>query len=337
MDLKLYKNSWGIYRASFGKLFSFILAIVIVFIASFASLFITLGYDFGLLSINICAFVLVPLFFSFQIVIAKVSSGKKLNYNDLYSHYRSYFAPFNRGVYSVITNSFIALIVSFVFIYLSTCVYEVTHKVIFDEAMTSLSSINYFTSYQTYIDTIINLPDYLYFLLVPFAFSFLFFFRQIKKSFLIPYFSMITGSPVLINKRINKTLLQENKKFIRKNTAFGNLMFTLAFLIGFILTGVIILLVEVDTMTIEFWIIFSLFGGMIISSFLIPPLMINYCFIADMLQPKYMVLFKKQIINLTTSLNSSLDDETSTKLKDILDSLNKTDSKDNNDDSADKK
>ena len=117
MDLKLYKNSWGIYRASFGKLFSFILAIVIVFIASFASLFITLGYDFGLLSIIICAFVLVPLFFSFQIVIAKVSSGKKLNYNDLYSHYRSYFAPFNRGVYSVITNSFIALIVSFVFIY----------------------------------------------------------------------------------------------------------------------------------------------------------------------------------------------------------------------------
>lgn len=335
MKLDLYKNSWQIYKSLFWKLFGFTIALAMVFISIYVAAFFTLGYDLGLICILICAFVFVPLLYSYQIIIAKASSGHGVEYSDLYSYYKGYFISNSRGAYSIIINTFISFIVGIVFIYLGTCVYELTHKEIFINAINSIRAPSGIGEYENYyselINTIINLPDYIYFFIASVAFSFLFYMRRIKKSFLIPYFNLIGIVPLVFTKKINKAILSENAKEIRDDSFIGNLVFSLAFIIGFIGGGSLIAIFSNESMTLEVLIVSSLIIGICLSMVFFPPIIINYCFIADGLQGKFIKKLKTQLLVMSRSMENdpSIDDEKKAQLKQMLDSF-KEEMKDHN-------
>lgn len=321
MKLDIYKNAWKIFAINFWKMFSFSFAIMVIIIALYLSSFATMGYDFGLICILGFAFVLLPIFFSFQIAIAKASSGQTLNYSDLYSNYKLYLNQQNRGSYSVLFNVFISIIVSIIIAYLGTCCYEVTHKAIYDATIEKINSIERANNYSEYVNTFLNMPDYIYFLLASIGLGFLYFIRRIKKSLMIPYFNLYSGVPNIINRRINKQLLIENKSFIRSNTIFGNIIFSLAFLIGYILVGFLMIYFNNGDYYLEVLIACSLSGGLFLSAFVLAPSIINYCFVADALHVKYLKLLKKSMLDLikTIDADSNIDEDKKDEFKKMLD------------------
>lgn len=321
MKLEIYKNAWKIFVINFWKLFSFSFAIMVIIIALYLSSFATMGYDFGLIYILGFAFVLLPLFFSFQIAIAKASSGQVLNYSDLYSNYKLYLNHQNRGSYSIIFNVFVSIIVSIIIVYLGTCCYEVTHKAIYDATIEKINSIDGSSNYSAYVNTFLNMPDYIYFILASIGLSFLYFIRRIKRSLMIPYFNLYSGVPNIINRRINKQLLIENKTFIRSNTIFGNIIFSLSFLIGFILAGFLMIYFNDGDYYLEVLIACSLSGGLFLSMFVLAPSIINHCFVADALHVKYLRLLKKSMLDLIKSIDtdSNIDEDKKNEFKKMLD------------------
>lgn len=294
-----YKNSWRIYLGNFAKLFGFTLSVMILFFASVTLFFLLSSFDLGISSLLLLAFGVVPLFFSLQVIIAKVSNGREVSYNEFYSSYKVYFNPINKGSYGVIRNIILTIIIYYLSIYLSLVVYDLFNTGVLDELF-SLIDINDVSSYYSVIINVLDLDGYIYYLIVSMVFPFLFFFERIKKRLMVPYFNMVFPVPNFLCQSKNKMLYREYGKQIRKHSFSGNLIFALCFMVGFISVG-IISLNFVSNITII--VILSLFGGILLSSFVLPPVIINYCFIADKLHLEYLNMVKKEMSNLTSSIN----------------------------------
>lgn len=327
MDVSIYKNSWKIYFSSFGKLVSFSLSILILFLASVTTYLFLSPFDMGLTGILIFAFAVLPLFFSLQMVIGKVSAGRDISYNELYATYKNYYAPQNRGIYSVLVNLLLTLIVLSLSVWLSLVLYDLIFPGVMDATLNAIAQPSGLSSYPDYYDSVVtavlNMDGYLYFFTVFLAFPFLFFFCRIRKNFLLPYFNMIVGVPVFISHSMNKRLWKENKKDIRKVSLPADLAFIIAFLIGFIVFGCVAAYFEEQLQYIEYVIVIALAGGVLCSFILLPPLLITYCFIADTMHKKYMMMMKEQMTQAVNTMDQdeTVDEEKKEALKDFLNHL----------------
>ena len=292
--VSIYKNAWKIYIANFAKLFSFTFSIVIIFLLAVAAELIVSYFDFGITGIILCAFVLIPLFFSYQIVIAKVSSGKEITYNELYATYKAYYLPHNKGVYSVIKNTFLTIIVGIILIWLSAVLYDFIYPDLIETAVEGLSvSLDSISFYEEVINAVLGLDNYIYFLTCFIALIPIFFFSRIRKNFMIPYFNLVITVPSMISHQINKKLYDKERKYITSTSFLGGLLFSIAFIVGFIATIVIIINFFPQIELIDCLFVFGMGGGLMLSSILLPPFMIVQCFMADHLHHKYMDYVKE--------------------------------------------
>ena len=327
MDVSVYKNSWKIYFSSFGKLVSFSLSIMILFLASITTYLFLSPFDMGLTGILIFAFAVLPLFFSLQMVVGKVSAGRDVSYNELYSSYKNYYAPQNRGIYSVLLNLLLTLVILSLSVWLSLVLYDLIFPGVMDAALKAIAQPDGLSSYPEYYDSVVtavlNMDGYLYFLTVFLAFPFLFFFCRIRKNFLLPYFNMIVGVPVFVSHSMNKKLWQTNRKEIRKVSLPADLPFIFGFLIGFILFGCVAAYFEEQLQYIEYVIVIAVAGGILCSFVFLPPLLITYCFIADTMHKKYMLMMKEQMTQAVKTMDQddAVDEERKEALKDFLDHL----------------
>lgn len=331
MKLDYLKNSWRIYLKNFGKLFSFTISILILFLASFTFYLLLSSFDLGLTAIIIFAAGVVPFFYCLQMMIAKVSAGEKIEYNEYYYPYKAYFSPVNRGNYSIIFTLFFTLIMMYVSLFFSFFLYDIFHYGAFDEIFKNIDMSIGYLSYQEYfrvINEIINLPNYIYYLIVCMVIPFMFFFNRIKNRLMISYFKLVMPLPNIIINSINKKLLKLKKNFIKENCFLSNLIFIGSFTLGFIIFGIISSLFGDYLPDIAYIFIIALGGGLILSSFFLPPVLINYCFIADHIHADFLELVKNEMLSLSSSIGES-DPEKKELIEKMLNLINQNDEKDN--------
>lgn len=331
-NLDVNKNSWKIYSKNFLKLFLFTISVVIVFCVCVTLFF--LFNNTGLFSLIIFFAGVAPLFYCLQIVVLKFASGKDVEYNEFYKPYKGYFSSQNRGSYKLIRNVFLSILMIYLAVMISFFVYDIFHygefEKIINEYYSSSMSLN---DYNNMFNDLFNMKNYAYYFVISMFIPFLFFFNRIKNRLMIPYFNLIMPLPSFICNSIAKKVNKENSSFIKKQTRSGNLMFSLLFVFGYCLTGILCTTFIVDSnSSLILSIVLSLCGGLFISSFVLPPALFNYCFVADKLNFSFMKILK---IELKTIINDSkvpLDDDSKELLKSIVNSLDKSldeDDKDN--------
>lgn len=281
-------------------------------------------YDFGILGILIFAFGVIPLFFSFQMVVAKVSAGKEIFYNDLNGGYKLYYQAQNRGVYSVLVNLLLTLIVASVSIWLSIVLYDFLYPDVLEAAIASIQALP--TDIQYYdemVNAVLGMKDYIYFLICFLPIPFLFFFRRIRKNFLIPYFSFSVGVPMVLAHQLNKRIYAQNAEYIRSASFWPNAFFSLTFYIGFVSAGCAANLFADQLEYVEYLFVIALSGGLLLSSVLVAPLMIVQCFIADHLHGSYLAMVKEQMVRMTHAANedTAADEDKKREFKQFLDAF----------------
>ena len=323
MEKTILKNSWKIYLANFGKLFAFSLSSFFLLFAG-CSLFTVLGvYDLGISSILLFAFVVVPMFFALEIMMARASAGTKVEYNDIYNSYKSYFNQTNKGTYSIIINLLLTFVIYSLSIYLSLVIYDIFHYGVLEDIMKnySLNNIQQ-TQYIELINKILNMDNYIYYLTMCMLIPILFFFSRIKRNLMVPYLNMIMPLPNILVRNINKKIYKKNAKIIRKLSWVGNLCFALVFSIGYIIGSLIGIYLGDIVPYVNYIFLLGLFFGLLLSSFLLPPVLINYCFIADSLHNDYLDFVKQQMIKITENFTSK-DENKDDIIKKMIDDLNK--------------
>lgn len=302
MDFNLYKNSWKLFLNSFSKLFSFTLAIIITLIACLVCYLFVSYYDAGIIAILLMAFVCVPLFYGYQLILARVSAGIPVEYNELYKGYKLYFNPKGRGAYNMISSFFVSMLVAILFIFLAITLYDGIYSGEVTKIIEEYSSFNE-DVFSDALNKIINLPNILYYILGAICLSCIFFFSRLRKNLLLPYFYLSSSVPTFFLKSINKKVYQEQKNTINKLSRAGDCFFTLAFIVGFVVSLIISMIFSEQLEMLEYIIAISVSGGLLISSLFITPALINYCFIADKLSPVYSNMIKQQIIKTTRKID----------------------------------
>lgn len=323
MKRNYLKNSWRIYKNNFSKIYSFTLSVLILFLAAFTFMVILSPFEFGLTSILVLAFGVLPLFFCLQQIVAKVSAGKSVEYNEFYKPYKAYFSPINRGTYSMITSVIYSFIIFYLALYFSLVTYDIFHYGTLNEIMEGINIFNANLSYQQALDLvneIMNMPNYKYYLVVFMVFPFVFFFNRIKNRLMITYFNMIIPLPNMMLQTLNKNVIRQNKKEIKSLCFLGNFIFSITFIIGFIVIGIVGLLLGDLLPNINYVFILALCGGLLLSSFFLPPVLINYCFVADKLHASFLENVKKQMLFLSSKIEEE-DPEKSEVIKKMLDNL----------------
>ena len=333
MKNEQFKNSVRIYKSSFAKLFMFSLSVVILFIASYSCYYLLSGYDFGLSAIAIFAGGFLPLFYCLQMMIGKVSSGSKVEYNEFYKPYKAFYNPTNRGTYAIILNLLLTLLVLYLSNLLSIGIYSIFHYDNFKEiADLILSSSLDSTQIIELLNKILNMPNYIYYLLVSRLIPFIFLFYRIKNRLMICYFNLMMPLPLILMNNVNKNMIKENKKFINKFCLKGNMIFITLFSIGYLISGCITCYFGNDLPDVGYIYIIALASGLLLSSFVLPIVLIGYCFAADRLQPLFLKKIQTQILNLSSSIADDGSEETSI-IKKMLDDLSsKIDDKNNDKD-----
>lgn len=323
MKRNYLKNSWRIYKKNFSRIYSFTLSVIILLLAAFTFILILSPFDFGLIGILILAFGAVPLFFCLQHMIARVSAGKIVEYNEFYRPYKAYFTPVNRGTYSIISSVLFSFIVFYLSIYLSLLAYDIFHYGTLNEIMKGVDLFNSNLTYQQALDLvnkILNLPHYIYFLVASMVLPFIFFFNRIKNRLMIAYFNLIVPLPNMMLQSINKNVIRQNKKEIKDACFSGNFIFIISFTLGFFAFGIVGILLDDLLPSISYIFIIALCGGLLISSFFLPPVIINYCFMADKLHASFLGNVKKQMVLLSSKIEEE-DPDDSEIIKKMLDNL----------------
>lgn len=319
MKLDIFKNSWSIYKSNFGKLFSFSISIAIISLISYIAVLLLGGFDFYLTGILLVSFVLNPLFYSFQVATLKVSSGMDIDYNEFYANYKAYYRRNTFGAYSIIKSVLFAVLMSMLMVFL--CL--VLHDIIFPDMMeNAIASLNGLVDSPDYINEVINTAlnvDYFIPMLIVFlGFGHSFFFVSLKNKLMVPLFASISPIPLMMTNNVYNTIYKKNKKEINSHMRLANLLFFIAFLIGFILFGLIANLFQDQLVYIEYILIIAYVGGMLLSSVFTPVILIGYCFIADGLHNDYMVEMTKALIKF----GESIKDDNSEDLNDIKENIN---------------
>lgn len=326
MDFSIYRNAWRIYKSQFGKLTSFVFSLVTIFMAVIVSYFFVSGFDFGISCILICAFLFLPLLYSLQLVIGMVSAGREVEYGDLYKTYKVYLSPAHRGTYSIISTVFLTFLISILMVYLSLTVYDFIFPDVFESTIGPYFKEEVLTieMYEELIDDIFNMTGFKYFYVSFLSLPFLFFFSRLEKKFLTPYFGMILPLPSRVINEYSKTIIKANDKDIKKFTRPGKLFFSLAFVLGFIIFGVIGCLFSSSLPNPTFIIIIALVGGLLCSLVFVVPLMITSCFIADSLHNDYLEVVYSKMSQGMNDINNSgieIDDENKQLIKTMIEKI----------------
>lgn len=333
MKNEQFKNNVRIYKSSFSKLYMFSLSVIILFLASYSCYYLLSGYDFGLTAILIFAGGFLPLFYCLQMMIGKVSSGAKVEYNEFYKPYKIFYNPTNRGTYAVILNILLTLLVLYLSNLISIGVYSIFHydnvKEIYD-LITSSSLDN--TQIIDILNKILNMPNYIYYLLVSRLIPFIFLFSRIKDRLMICYFNLMMPLPLILMNNVNKQMVRENKKFINKFCFKGNMIFISMFAIGYLIAGVLACYFGNDLPDVGYIYIIALAGGLLLSCFILPIVLIGYCFAADRLQPLFLNKIQTQILNLSSNIGDDGSEETNLVKKMLDDLSSKIDDKKNDKD-----
>ena len=179
------------------------------------------------------------------------------------------------------------------------------------------------TQYIELINKVLNMDNYIYYLTMCMLIPILFFFSRIKRNLMVPYLNMIMPLPNILVRNINKKIYKKNAKIIRKLSWVGNLCFALVFSIGYIIGSLIGISLGDIVPYVNYIFLLGLFFGLLLSSFLLPPVLINYCFIADSLHNDYLDLVKQQMIKITENITSK-DENKDDIIKKMIDDLNKT-------------
>lgn len=340
-DTKLYKNSWYLYRKEFGKLTAFSFSLFLLVILCIVCWYFVSSIDLGISAILIFIFGIFPLFFSFEVVIAKVSAGQSISYNDFYANYKSYFLPNNRGSFSILINVLLTFLMNYLFIALFIGLYYLIFKDNVMEVINSLPSSGNIMDEATIneiFNQIINLDYFLYFYLGSIICTIIFFLWRIKKSIMVPYFTLMAPQISLMSVKFSKMIAKNKRKEIFSKTFLPDLCFFLMFFIGCIVGGVIGILLADYLTYIETIVVIALSCGFIFSIFFFPPLVITYCFIADGLYKDYLNIAKKEMIKVEVDIDKlpGLDDDKKAQLKKLIDNMKKEVEKkdESNDDSS---
>lgn len=299
--VSVHKNSWQIYLKNFAKLFFFSFSVIIAFFVC-VTIFFIFG-DFWIIAALAFAFGLVPLFYCLQIAVVKFASGKDVEYNEFYRPYKAYFSPANKGSYKVLRNIVLTFIIFYLSIYLSIFIYDLFNYGVLNSIIEQYSASEAISmqDYYNMIEAIVNMDGYIYYLVFTLMLPFLFFFARIKKKLLVSYFNLIIPMPNMITQAITKKIYAEHGKEIRKNSFVGDLIFTLCFVVGYVVAGLISTLILTNSdnvFSIFLVVIIALGGGLFVSTFVLPPVLLNYCFIADSLNLIFLSHVKDELKNL---------------------------------------
>ena len=252
---------------------------------------------------------------------------------EFYKPYKIFYNPTNRGTYAVILNILLTLLVLYLSNLISIGVYSIFHydnvKEIYD-LITSSSLDN--TQIINILNKILNMPNYIYYLLVSRLIPFIFLFSRIKDRLMICYFNLMMPLPLILMNNVNKQMVRENKKFINKFCFKGNMIFISMFAIGYLIAGVLACYFGNDLPDVGYIYIIALAGGLLLSSFILPIVLIGYCFAADRLQPLFLNKIQTQILNLSSNIGDDGSEETNLVKKMLDDLSSKIDDKKNDKD-----
>ena len=339
MDFSIYRNAWRLYKSQFGKLTSFVFSLATIFLAVVVCYFFVSAFDFSISCILLCAFVFLPLLYSFQLIVGMVSAGREVEYGDLYKTYKVYLSPSNRGTYGIIISLFLTSLISILMIYLSLTVYDFVFPDVFEVTVTPYLKEEILTIelYEQLIEDVFNMNGYKYFFISSMAFPFLFFFSRLEKNFLTPYFGMMIPLPSRVIKSYSKEIVKANKKDINKYTMPGKLFFSLSFVLGFIIFGVLGCIFSSYLPNTTMIIIIALAGGLLSSLVFVVPLMITSCFIADSLHSDYLEVVHKNMsegIMAADKNGLDIDEENKELIKRMLDKIKEDIKKEESNDSS---
>lgn len=320
--ISINKNSWKLYLSKFGKLFFFSLSVILSF-AVCVAIFLVFG-DFWFLSILGFAFGVIPLFYCLQIACVKVASGKEIEYNEFYQPYKTYFSA-NRGCYKMIRNTILTFLIFYLSIYLSIFLYDLFNYGVLNSILDEYYSLEMTTNdYNNLINEIFNMKGFIYYLVLTLMLPFLFFFNRVKKKLLVPYFNLLLPMPNMVTQSVTKKIYKDYKKEINKHTLAGNLLFLFVFVVGYTITSIITTLLLQNTdnsFSVALVILVSMFVGLLLTCFVLPPVLLNYCFAADLLHMEYIKGLKTELTSLIATSKLSGNEETKELLETLINSL----------------
>ena len=166
MDLSIYKNAWAIYKKNFAKLFSFSLSYIIISVLAYVAIMLFSAFDSYLIGIAIISFLVIPLFYSYQIALLKVSSGLELDYSDFYANYKNYYKKSNMGIYSTLSSVLLTVLICFICIFLTTVLHDIIFPDLMEKAIAEIKMVDDISYYNEVIKVCINLDGFVPILII---------------------------------------------------------------------------------------------------------------------------------------------------------------------------
>ena len=100
--------------------------------------------------------------------------------------------------------------------------------------------------------------------------------------------------------------------------------FFLVFAVGYIATSVITISIYLNSdsvISLGLVMLISVFAGLLLACFSLPPILLNYCFVADLLHMAYIKNLKSELTNLMSSSKIGENEDSKELLEALLRSL----------------